>query len=123
VAPDSEVQADPDRLLQVLANLLSNAVKFSPRGEAVEVRASCGEDAVRVAVIDRGPGIPASFRSHIFQKFAQADASDSKAKGGTGLGLSIAKAIIEQLGGRIGFESEVGQGATFWLELPAAALH
>ncbi|WP_448561266.1 PAS domain S-box protein [Trichothermofontia sp.] len=115
------VNADPDRLLQVLTNLLSNAAKFSPTGSVVEVSAQRLEsrtDWVRVAVRDYGPGIPAAFIPHIFQKFAQADSSNTRQKGGTGLGLSITKAIVERLGGTIGFETEPGIGTTFYFDLP-----
>ena len=73
---------------------------------------------MRVEVRDKGPGIPEEFRSRIFQKFSQADSSDTRQKGGTGLGLSISRAIVERLGGSIGFESERGLGTTFFLELP-----
>jgi PAS domain S-box-containing protein len=117
-APGAMVQADPDRLNQVLTNLLSNAVKFSPQGEAVTVGISGHQGSVRLTVTDRGPGIPETFRDRMFEKFFQVDASDSRAKGGTGLGLSICKAIIDRLGGRIGFESQVRRGTTFWFELP-----
>jgi signal transduction histidine kinase len=71
---------------------------------------------VRVSVTDRGPGIPAEFRDRIFQKFSQADTSNSRNKSGTGLGLSISKAIVERLGGSIGFDT--GEGTTFYFELP-----
>ena len=71
-------------------------------------------------VSDHGPGIPEAFRERIFQKFAQADASDRRQKGGTGLGLSICKAILEQLGGRIDFETEAGKGTTLYFDLPEA---
>jgi CheY-like chemotaxis protein len=84
----------------------------------VEVQLLRAGPRVRVEVRDHGPGIPAAFRKRIFQKFSQADASDTRQKGGTGLGLSISRAIIERLGGYIGFESEPGQGATFFFELP-----
>jgi PAS domain S-box-containing protein len=114
------VQADPDRLAQVLANLLSNALKFSPSGEVVDVSlVGCG-DRVRVTVRDRGPGVPEAFRSKIFQRFAQADSSDTRKNAGTGLGLSIAKAIVDRLGGTIGFGDADGGGATFFFELPVA---
>jgi len=112
------VLGDAERLMQVLANLLSNAVKYSPPGEAIVVSAERRAGSVRVAVRDRGPGIPAEFRERIFQKFAQADTSTSREKGGTGLGLSITKAIVERLGGRIDFDSEPGQGSAFYFELP-----
>jgi signal transduction histidine kinase len=117
-APAAKVLVDPDRLLQVLANLLGNAARFSPRGETVRVRATRRAGLVRVSVSDRGPGIPEAFRARVFEKFAQADASASGRREGSGLGLSISKAIVERLGGRIGFESEVGRGTTFHVELP-----
>jgi signal transduction histidine kinase len=112
------VLGDAERLMQVLANLLSNAAKYSPAGEAIVVAAERCEDAIRVSVRDRGPGIPPEFRSRIFQKFAQADTSTSREKGGTGLGLSISKAIVERLGGRIDFDSDPGRATTFYFELP-----
>lgn len=117
-APAARVLADPDRLTQVLANLLSNAAKFSPAGARVEVLITRDQGSVRVAVTDRGPGIADDFRHRIFQKFAQADSSDTRQKGGTGLGLSISKAIIDRHGGDIGFDSRPGQGTTFFFLLP-----
>ncbi|MDX2098047.1 MAG: PAS domain S-box protein, partial [Leptolyngbyaceae cyanobacterium bins.59] len=105
--PEIKVQADANRLIQVLTNLLSNAAKFSPCNGTVQVVVRSEEEGwVRVAVSDRGPGIPGNFRDRVFQKFAQADASDTRQKGGTGLGLSISKAIIERMGGFIGFQTE-----------------
>lgn len=112
------VRVDSDRMIQVLTNLLSNAVKFSPPEHAVELKVSRVAPSVRVEVSDRGPGVPPEFRSRIFQKFSQADASNSRQKGGTGLGLNISKALIEQMGGSIGFSSEAGVGTTFFFELP-----
>ncbi|MDP1567325.1 MAG: ATP-binding protein, partial [Polaromonas sp.] len=113
------VKADNDRLVQVITNLLSNAMKFSPPDTPVEVRLLRATGSrVRVEVRDRGPGIPEDFRKRIFQKFSQADSSDTRAKGGTGLGLNISRAIIERLGGSIGFDSEAGVGTTFFFELP-----
>jgi len=112
------VLGDADRLIQVLTNLLSNAAKFSPAGTAVEVEVETAGSQIRVSVRDRGAGIPEAFRNRIFQRFAQADASDVRRKGGTGLGLSIAKAIVERHGGRIGFEPAEGGGTRFWFTLP-----
>jgi PAS domain S-box-containing protein len=112
------VKIDINRLLQVLANLLSNAAKFSPKGGNVEVKMEKSVQSVRVSVRDHGNGISPEFRSKIFEKFSQADSSDTRAKGGTGLGLAISKVLIEQMGGQIGFYSEIGKGATFYFDLP-----
>jgi CheY-like chemotaxis protein len=112
------VNADSDGLTQVLTNLLSNAVKFSPSGGSVDVSVARNEDRVRVEIRDHGPGIPEEFRARIFQKFSQADSSDSRQKGGTGLGLNISRAIVERLGGTIGFDTDAGVGTVFFFELP-----
>lgn len=112
------VQADSDRLIQVVTNLLSNAIKFSPVNGTVKVRLRWKAGRARVEVSDSGPGIPGEFRGRIFQKFSQADSSDTRQKGGTGLGLSISRAIIERMDGSIGFSTEVGVGTTFYFELP-----
>jgi PAS domain S-box-containing protein len=123
--PNVWVTVDSFRLLQVMGNLLSNAAKFSPTGSTVEVSVSTrvdnkGAAVARVAVIDKGPGIPDEFRSRIFQKFSQADGSDARTKGGTGLGLAICKTIMEQMGGEIGYETKLGAGSTFYFDLPRA---
>ncbi len=113
-----QVMADSDRLTQVVTNLLSNAMKFSPPNETVEVHVCRAGPRVRVEVRDRGPGIPDEFRKRIFQKFSQADSSDTRQAAGTGLGLNISRAIVERLGGHLGFESEAGAGTIFFFELP-----
>jgi PAS domain S-box-containing protein len=118
IGEDVKVNVDTHRLQQVLANFLSNAAKFSPQGEQVDICLERLQKAVRVSVIDRGPGIAEDFRGRIFEKFSQADSSDTRQKGGTGLGLAICKEIIERMGGRIGFNSEVGLGAQFYFEMP-----
>ena len=117
--PHARVRGDADRLTQVVTNLLSNAVKFSPGEGKVWVEIAQIGDRIRVAVSDQGPGVSQEFQSLIFQKFAQADSSDTRQKGGTGLGLNISKAIVEKHGGTIGFDTEIGKGATFFFELPA----
>jgi signal transduction histidine kinase len=112
------VNVDDSRFLQVMANLLSNAAKFSPPGCAVEVTAHERGALLRIEVRDHGPGIDEAFVPRVFARFSQADASDARAKGGTGLGLAISKALVEQMGGRIGFDSVLGRGATFYVEFP-----
>ena len=120
---DIQVHGDNDRLNQVLLNLLSNAAKFSPPESTVKIHIKTPRSGwVRVSVQDQGPGIPESFRSRIFQKFAQADSSDTRKKGGTGLGLSISKAIVERHQGHIGFDCPESGGTTFYFELPLIAI-
>jgi PAS domain S-box-containing protein len=116
--PDAYVLVDSDRFHQVMANLLSNAAKFSPQGGSIEVSAQSFGDTVRIAVTDHGVGIPAGFRERLFEKFSQADASDSRQGEGTGLGLSICKSIVEKMNGHIGFETETGKGSRFYFDLP-----
>jgi len=119
-APGDDLMAwvDPDRFLQVVTNLLSNAAKFSPTGGTVDVRLIRHGGQVRFSVVDHGNGIPENFRSRLFEKFAQADSSDRRAKGGTGLGLAIVKRIVDRLGGAISFETAIGVGTTFHIDLP-----
>ena len=114
------VQGDELRLAQVFANLLSNAVKYSPTGGHVTIDITRQGRQWRVSVSDQGPGIPEAFRQRIFQRFAQADASDTRAKGGTGLGLSITKAIVERHDGHIDYSSSPA-GTTFFFTLPIRA--
>ena len=118
VDQDLMVQGDKDRLMQVLSNLMSNAAKFSPAGEQVSLSVSRTDGVARVVVLDKGPGISEEFRAEIFEKFSQADSSDTRQKGGTGLALSISKAIIEHHGGTIGFESAPNVETSFFFTLP-----
>ena len=115
---EKKVLADPDRLNQVITNLISNAAKFSPVGETVRVSLAPQAQGVRLSVADRGPGIPEEFRTRIFDKFSQADSSDTRQVGGTGLGLSITKALVERFGGQLSFDTERGVGTTFHVDLP-----
>ena len=115
------VEANFDRLMQVMANLLSNAAKFSRRGARVLVRLQRMHGAVRVSVIDHGAGIPEEFKPRVFDRFTQADTSTSRERGGTGLGLAICKMIIDKLGGKIDFDSTPGVGTTFYFDLPPHA--
>lgn len=119
-AGDAMIKVDSMRLQQVVANFLSNAIKFSPPHSSVTVLLTRHKDAVRIAVVDQGPGISDEFRARIFQKFSQADASDSRQRGGTGLGLAISRELVERMNGNIGFESTLGKGATFYAQFPLA---
>jgi len=112
------LQLDSHRLQQVLSNLLSNAIKYSKAGSKVMLNYGLVDNKIRIQVEDKGEGIPLHFQEKIFQRFAQADGSDSKAKSGTGLGLAISKAIIESMGGSIGFHSVPDQGTVFFCDFP-----
>jgi PAS domain S-box-containing protein len=112
-----QINADYDRLVQVVLNLLSNAVKFSSSGGEVVIWMEKHEGRVRVSVKDRGGGIPLEMQSRIFEKFTQAEGGDSRLKG-TGLGLNISKSIVEQMKGAIDFISTPSVGSTFFFEFP-----
>ncbi len=113
------IQTDPAKLQQVLYNFLSNAIKFSPEGAMIDliVRRQ-GEQAVRLDVVDQGPGIASEQQEVIFEKFRQIDGSATRRHGGTGLGLAISRDLVQLLGGQIGVNSTPGAGATFWIVLP-----
>jgi two-component system sensor histidine kinase VicK len=113
------VWADADRILQTLNNLLSNAIKFSPAGSEIHLTARNLDDSEAIIEVrDQGRGIPADKLEHIFDRFQQGDASDSRDMGGTGLGLAICRSIINQHGGRIWATSVEGQGTTIHFTLP-----
>ncbi|MEX2139394.1 MAG: response regulator [Pirellulales bacterium] len=112
------VIGDSDRLRQVLVNLISNAIKFTDQGEVV-IRASLEERTeteavIRFSVRDSGIGISPDRRDRLFQLFSQVDASTTRQYGGTGLGLAISRQLVEMMRGRIGVQSELGRGSTFW---------
>jgi PAS domain S-box-containing protein len=110
--------ADSDRLQQVLVNLLSNAIKFSETNTNVEVAAGLDGDVIWVRVKDQGPGIPKEHLRQIFEKFHRVDNASTRKTGGTGLGLAICKAIVEEHGGRIWADSEMGKGSAFTFTIP-----
>ncbi|MGE5138116.1 MAG: sensor histidine kinase [Rudaea sp.] len=112
------LQLDTHRVEQVLANLLSNALRYTPAGGAVKVKLGNTGAAARVEVSDSGPGISPDALPHVFERFWRGEKSSDQREGGVGLGLAIARRWIEAHGGRMGAESAVGQGSTFWFELP-----
>ena len=116
------LRGDPHHLRQVLINLVSNAVKFTAEGSVIVHLSQIAEDEttarVKFSVRDTGIGIPPEVQERIFESFVQADQSTARKYGGTGLGTAIAKQLVELMGGRMGLESAVGLGSTFWFELP-----
>lgn len=115
---DACINADSNRLMQVLDNLVSNAIKFSPKGESVELSVTRQDGNIRIAVSDHGPGIPEEFQDKLFDKFTQADLSNTRGASGAGLGLNIAKAVIEHHDGQIDFHTEENIGTSFFFDLP-----
>jgi PAS domain S-box-containing protein len=116
-----DLTADGDRLVQVLVNLLSNAIKFSPDSGEIVLSIQRENEVAHFSVEDQGPGIPPDFQSDIFEPFKQfKDGKEKRKKSeeGTGLGLAIAKAIVEAHDGKIGLESEPGNGSKFYFEVP-----
>ena len=116
------IETDPGKLQQILYNFMSNAIKFSPEGGVVRLVAAPGtrdgKPAVRLSVVDQGPGIPADMQQAVFEKFRQVDASHTKRHGGTGLGLAICRELAQMLGAGVGLHSVAGKGSTFWVEVP-----
>jgi len=116
--PSLTCVVDSMRITQVVAAFTSNAMRHTPTDAPIDVRISSDASHVRIAVSDRGPGIAEDDLSHVFERFYRADHGRTRAAGGSGLGLAIAAAIASAHGGRIGAESTVNVGSTFWLELP-----
>lgn len=123
----SVMRGDPEKIRQILINLLSNAIRFTDSGH-VEVTATYQAltetqvgGRLRIEVADTGVGIPDEAKRKVFEPFSQADPSITRRFGGTGMGLAICQSLTDLLGGGIGFESEVDEGSTFWVELPLAA--
>ncbi len=114
------VRSDRHRLHQVLHHLLANAIKFSPAGGAVNLGAKPDGQRIQIAVQDQGKGIPEDFHGRLFDQFTQVDSSTTRPHGGSGLGLSIVRGLVEGMGGQVAVTSQVGQGTTFFVDLPAA---
>jgi signal transduction histidine kinase len=115
------IETDEQRVGQVLANFLSNALKYSPSNQPVTLRLRAEGAVVHIEVEDRGPGIPAAELDRVWERFHRVEGI--RAHAGTkslGLGLYICRAIVEGYGGRVGVESTVGAGSTFWCNLPVA---
>jgi signal transduction histidine kinase len=110
------IVGDGARLSQALMNLISNAIRFSPEDGEVVVTSDIRGENLRILVTDNGPGIPEAFQDQVFRKFSQAPGQNNVK--GTGLGLAISKAIIEAHRGAIGFDTALGRGTTFHVELP-----
>jgi len=117
--PPHTVMADVGLIRRVLQNLLSNALNYTPSGGAVHITVTPSDSEIRIAITDSGPGIDPQHHQRIFEKFGQVENRDSRL--GTGLGLTFCKMAIESHGGRIGVESELGKGSTFWFALPRLA--
>ena len=115
-APSTSASADPARVTQIVANLLTNASRYSVEGDEIEVHLSSVGPKLRVRVTDHGPGISPEAQQRIFERWVR---GEDAARGGLGLGLNIVRRLVEEQGGRVGVDSTLGQGATFWFTLQA----
>jgi signal transduction histidine kinase len=115
------IDAEADRIRQILVNLVTNAHEYSPEGASIEVRARVVGDEVEISVTDDGPGIPENQLEHIFERFVRGDAGLTQRVGGTGLGLAISRSLVELHGGTIEADSTVGSGSSFRFRLPLKA--
>ncbi len=114
------IEGDRRQLVSALGNLVENAVKYSEEGGQVQLRVRADDDAVEIAVVDQGVGIPQRDLDRIFERFYRVDRARSRVTGGTGLGLSIVRHVVEQHGGTVRVDSIEGEGSTFTLRLPMA---
>jgi two-component system, OmpR family, phosphate regulon sensor histidine kinase PhoR len=119
-SPGQWVEADPDRLDAVVTNLVDNAVRFSPEEAEVRVEVDSQGDQCVVSIYDRGLGIPADTRDHVFEPFYQGHSGANQHRSGIGIGLYLSREVVERHGGHMWFESEEGRGSTFHFSLPRA---
>jgi two-component system sensor histidine kinase BaeS len=114
------IDADPDRLRQIVQNLIENAVRYTPAGGEVRVTVEAGNGigGIRLSVADTGVGIDARDLPHLFRHFYRTDQSRTRSSGGTGLGLAIVKSLVDAHGGQVAVDSAVGKGSTFTITFP-----
>lgn len=115
------VLVDPRRTTQVMVNLLSNAIKYSPDATHIDIATAVVNGSVRVAVADRGPGVPPGYRPELFRRLVHPGTDSTRAQYGVGLGLSVVKAIVEAQGGQVGVEDHPEGGSVFWFTAPVAS--
>ena len=118
---DMQVYADAERINQVVINFVTNAVKYAPESKEIRIKIEKVDDMAKVSVIDKGPGIPAEKLIHLFDRYYRADNSGTQYSG-LGLGLYISAEIIKKHNGKIGVDSDLGKGSTFWFTLPTLAI-
>jgi len=115
------IYGDYLRIKQVVLNLLSNAAKYNTKGGAIQVNCSTeSEGMLKITIADNGNGISEKDQRELFQPFSRLNTDNSSSIGGTGIGLAVCKILVEQMHGRIGVESKLGKGSSFWFELPIA---
>ena len=116
---NAEIDCDCELLRRIIVNIVGNGIKFSAQGKSININIFCTEEKMRMEIADQGFGIPTEYHNKIFDKFGQVDGSKDHKIYSTGLGLAFCRMAVEAQGGKIGVKSEIGQGSTFWFELPA----
>jgi signal transduction histidine kinase/ActR/RegA family two-component response regulator len=115
------LHCDQKHIHQIIINLMSNAVKYTPKGGRVWVTAEILADKLKISVHDSGVGISAEKMKKLFERFERGEDTYSKSQEGTGIGLNLTRRLVELNGGRIGVESKIGEGSTFWIAMPLSA--